>query len=171
SYRPIGTVTLRRSFTLPALSGRRVLIRFEGITHHAEVNVNGRHAGSMGPWTPYSFDVTGSVQPGGNQIDVELTDWQVPLGPIGGWESSGGIIRDVYAELRTDPYIENAHLEYNLAPALNSADCTARVYLHAASAAKGRLTARLSRGPVTVTEISQDVSLTAGSSDSALTLK
>ncbi|MFN7996847.1 MAG: glycoside hydrolase family 2 TIM barrel-domain containing protein [Bryobacteraceae bacterium] len=171
SYRPIGTVTLRRSFTLPAISDRRVLIRFEGITHHAEVNVNGRHAGSMGPWTPYDFDVTGSVHPGGNQIEVELTDWQVPLGPIGGWESSGGIIRDVYAEMRADPYIENVHLEYNLAPALDSADCTARVSVRASASAKGRLSARLLRDAVTVAETSREVALAGGSGESALSLK
>lgn len=95
SYRPIGMVTLKRSFDLRAIERRRVLLNFEGITYQGEVRVNGAHVGSMGPWTPYRFDVTEQAHQGSNQIEVEISDSQVALGPTGGWESYGGIIRAV----------------------------------------------------------------------------
>ena len=107
SYRPMGTVTLRRTVDISKVAEhRRVLLHFEGVAYAGVARVNGKDAGELGPWTSHEFDVTGIVKPGGNQLDVELTDWQVALGPIGAWESYGGIIRDIYLETRPDPYID-----------------------------------------------------------------
>jgi hypothetical protein len=165
SYRPIGTAVLRRTLDLPPTPpAHRVLLRFQGVAHHAEVRVNNTAVGSMGPWTPYDFDITESVRPGANRIDVEVTDWQVPLGPIGAWEASGGIIRDVSLETRTDPYIANAHLQYKLAPAFDSASCSLEVYLNSTQAAHGRLAAELLHGGVTVSEAFRDIDIPAGES-------
>ena len=82
SYRPIGTVRLRRSTELPQLGpNRRVVLVFEGVANEAIVRVNGREVGRMGPWIGYEFDVTGAVKPGTNLIEVEVTDWQTPRAP------------------------------------------------------------------------------------------
>jgi hypothetical protein len=163
SYRPIGTAVLRRSFDLPAAgANRRVLLRFGGIAHQATVRVNGSQVGSMGPWTPYNFDITEKVRAGRNTLEVEVTDWQVPLGPIGAWEASGGIIREVFLEMRPDPYIANAQLRYQLAPAFDSARCALDVYIAAARPASGRLRAELLRGGVRVSEASREIAVQAG---------
>ncbi|HVX65979.1 MAG TPA: glycoside hydrolase family 2 TIM barrel-domain containing protein [Bryobacteraceae bacterium] len=171
SYRPIGTVTLHRTFELPAWGGQRVLLRFEGVAHHAAVRVNGKEAGSMGPWTPYAFDVTALARPGSNEIDVDVTDWQVPLGPAGAWEASGGIIRAVGIELRPDPYIENARLDYDFSPQLDSVACTLTVYLEGRTHARGRLTAELVRGAAVVARAEQEVEAGEGSTSAALRWK
>ena len=171
SYRPIGTVTLHRTFDLPGAGQRRVLLRFDGIAHQAVVRLNGKDTGSMGPWTPYTFDVTGQVRAGANDIEVEVTDWQVPLGPAGAWEASGGIIRPVWIELRTDPYIENARLDFAFTPARDAADCSLTVFLQGRTRARGRLTAELLRGAAVVASQSREVDAGEGASTAALAWK
>jgi hypothetical protein len=170
SYRPIGTVVLRRNVTLPAARPkRRILLRFEGVTHRGVVRVNGGESGTMGPWTPYDFDITGQAQPGSNRVEVELTDWQVPLGPIGAWEAYGGIIRPAAIEMRPDPYIENAHLQYRLNPVLDNAACDLTVHVRSARAARGHLQAELIKGANVVATATREVSLENGATPVALT--
>jgi len=161
SYRPVGTAVLRRSVDLPASgANRRVLIRFEGIAHHAVVRVNGGEVGTMGPWTAYDFDITAAARAGANDIEVEVTDWQVPLGPIGAWEASGGIIRDAHIEIRPDPYIANAHLQYKLEP--DSAHCNLTVYVIGQKTGTGKVRAELWREGIKVSEATRTVSVSAG---------
>src|SRR5262245_61044282 len=91
SYRPVGVSTLRRTIESPAPKPhQRVIVRFEGITHHGIARFNRKEIGRMGPWTPYEFDVTSEVLSGTNQVEVEIADWQVSLGPGAGWEVYGG---------------------------------------------------------------------------------
>lgn len=119
SYHPIGTVTLARTIEFPMLSsGQRLLLRFEGIAGNGRLRVNGHEVGTLVPYAPHVFDVTTETQPGPNRIEMQLVDWQAPLGlgPAAAWEASGGIIYDAFAEIRSDPYIENAHLSYQLSP-------------------------------------------------------
>jgi hypothetical protein len=130
SYRPLGVATLRRTIELGALKPhQRVILRFEGITHQGIARINQKEIGRMGPWTPYEFDVTNQILPGANLVEVEIADWQVPLGPGAGWEVYGGIIRDVYLEIRSDPYIENAHLQCALSSTMDLARCALDVSL------------------------------------------
>ncbi len=161
SYRPVGTAVLRRSFDLPvAGANRRVLLRFEGITHRAEVRVNGADVGRMGPWTPYTFDITAVAHARANTIEVEVTDWQVPLGPIGAWEASGGIIRDVYIEIRPDPYVANAHLQYKLEP--DSVHCNLGVYVVGQRTGTAKLRAELWRDGAKVSEAIRILTVSPG---------
>jgi len=163
SYRPLGTALLRREFELPRIgTNRRILLRFEGIAHRATVQVNGAEVGVMGPWTPYTFDITENVKLGRNELGVEVTDWQVPLGPVGAWEASGGIIRDVRLEIRPESYIENAHFRYTLDPSLGAAHVLLDTYLQSTQPGRGRIHAELRRGGVLISEISSTVELTAG---------
>jgi len=81
SYRPVGTARLLRSVDFPAISaGQRVILRFEGIAGNGTLRVNGHETGTLGPYIRHDFDVTGYVKAGPNQIEMEITDWQVPLG-------------------------------------------------------------------------------------------
>ena len=119
SYRPVGTAVLVRVADFPQLATeQRMLLRFEGIAGNGTLRVNGHQIGILAPYTTHVFDVTNEVKPGPNKIEMELVDWQAPLGlgPAAAWESSGGIIYNAYAEIRTDPYIENARLTYRLSP-------------------------------------------------------
>jgi len=132
SYRPVGTAILKRNLDLPQISsGQRVLLRFEGIAGNGTLRVNGHEIGTLAPYIRHVFDITSEAKPGANQIEMQLIDWQAPLGlgPAAAWESSGGIIYDAYAEIRTDPYIENARLSYQLSPDFKTADCTLDVFL------------------------------------------
>jgi len=113
SYPPIGVAVLRRTMELRALHrGEHALVRFEGIAYEGIVRINGKQAGTLGPWTRHVFDISNQAVAGTNQIEVEIRDWQVLLGPSGAWESYGGIVRDVYLEIRPDPYIDDARFQY-----------------------------------------------------------
>jgi hypothetical protein len=169
SYRPMGTVVLRRAVDLPALGpGRRAVLRFEGIAHFARLRVNGDEAGTMGPWTRHEFDVTAHVRAGANRLDVEVSDWQVPLGPSGAWEASGGIIRDVFLELRPDPYVENSRLQYELASHLGRAECVLDVFLRGTARASVRLSAELLSGTTLVAQAAREAKVEAGSATVSL---
>ncbi len=147
SYRPIGVASLRRRVNMPAVGEtRRAVLRMEGITHQAQVRINGRDIGSLDPWTPYEFDITPAVQPGSNDIEVEVSDWQVPLGPSNAWEAYGGIIRNLFIDLRPDPYIENVRLQYEISPKLDRADCTADLFLKSTVEADAEVAVQLYRG-------------------------
>lgn len=149
SYRPVGTARLVRSVDFPAISaGQRVILRFEGIAGNGTLRVNGHEAGTLGPYIRHDFDITDYVKPGSNQIEMEITDWQVPmgLGPTAAWESSGGIIYDAYAEIRPDPYIENARLSYTLSPDFKTANCRLDVFIRSTSAQDVQLSAGLEQG-------------------------
>lgn len=165
SYRPIGTVVLRRRVDLDLVpGGRRMLLRFEGIAHHAEVSMNGSGVGSLGPWTPYDLDVTDQVRAGANQLDVEVTDWQTALGPIGAWEAYGGIIRPVHLETRSDPYIENARLRYKLNSSFDLAQGNLEVFVKSTAAVRARLAAQVRKAGRLVWESSKEVEIQPGSS-------
>jgi hypothetical protein len=158
SYRPIGTARLVRSVDFPAVSaGQRVILRFEGIAGNGILRVNGQEAGTLGPYIRHDFDVTGFVKTGSNQIEMEITDWQVPmgLGPTAAWESSGGIIYDAYAEIHSDPYIENARLSYTLSPDFKTADCKLDVFVRSTSVQDIQLAADLRENNTGVSQARQ----------------
>ena len=129
---------------------------------------NGREAGRLGPWIGAEFDVTDAVKPGDNTLELEVTDWQVPLGPTGGWEAYGGIVRAVSLEFRPESYIENARLTYKLSPGYGSAECSLDVFVRSAAARTAKLTAELRDGAGIVASARQEVSVTAGASRVAL---
>lgn len=163
SYRPLGVATLRRTVELSALKQHeRVILRFEGITHQGIARFNRKEIGRMGPWTPYEFDITNQILPGANQVEVEIADWQVPLGPGAGWEVYGGIIRDVYLEVRSDPYIENAHLQCALNSTMDEARCALDVSLSSTVPSQAKLTTELLQGSAAVRRVVKDVDLVGG---------
>src|SRR5215469_8067839 len=158
SYRPVGTARLLRLVDFPRLSpDQRLLLRFEGIAGNGILRVNGKEIGTLAPLIRHTFDATNEVRPGPNRIEMEITDWQVPLGlgPTAAWESSGGIVYDAYAEIHSDPYIENARLSYALSADFSKAECTLNVFLRATHARQVRITADLHTSDKPVSHIEQ----------------
>lgn len=171
SYRPVGTADLVRVVDFPQLSpGQRLLLRFEGIAGNGTLRVNGHQVGILAPYISHTFDVTDVAKTGPNRIEMELVDWQVPLGlgPAAAWESSGGIIYDAYAEIRTDPYIENARLTYRLSPDFKSANCTLDVFVRATGATDLRITSDLLQEQNRVAHVQQDAKVSGGTTVASL---
>ena len=89
----------RRKFHVPdTWAGRQVVLTFEGVDSAYYVWVNGQMAGySQVPHLPAEFDITPFLQPGENQVAVEVFQWSDGsyLEDQDMWRLSG-IFRDVY---------------------------------------------------------------------------
>jgi hypothetical protein len=139
SQRPVGYYSVQREFLLPRLSGeQRAVLHFDAITYYGRAFVNEAELGVMGPYVPYEFECTRQVKEGSNAVRVEIADLvpfpdgkgqdELRLGVNPGWEAYGGIVRDVYLEVRPAAYIENVRLAYQLQDGYGRAVCQARVY-------------------------------------------
>ena len=138
SLRPRGVYQLQRSFLLPKISkNERAVLHFEGITYFGRVFVNGHELGTMAPYVPHEFDFTPQAQEGKNAIAVTIVDAcpepdgsgkdALDLGVTVGWECYGGIIRDVWAEIRPSAYVDNVRFAYQLKDSYGIASCQAQV--------------------------------------------
>jgi hypothetical protein len=116
SLRPKGFYRLQRSFLLPRLSPQeRAILHFEAITYYARLRVNGHELGKMVPYVPHEFDFTAYAQEGNNSVEVDIVDAcpgpdglgkdALTFGITAGWETYGGIIRDVRAEIRPSAFV------------------------------------------------------------------
>lgn len=125
SRRPTGYYSLDRSIVLPRLvPGRRTFVHCEAITYWGRITVNGRVLGSTLPYIPSEFEFTDVAQEGDNAIRVEIADLvpfpdgsgktEIALGVNRGWEAYGGIIRDIWAEIRPASFIDNVRFAYSL---------------------------------------------------------
>ncbi|HMD87266.1 MAG TPA: glycoside hydrolase family 2 TIM barrel-domain containing protein [Terriglobia bacterium] len=176
SQRPLGFYHLKREFLLPALTGQqRAIVHFEAITYHGRVFVNGAELGTMGPYIPYEFDITAQAKEGKNQIDVAIADLhpdttgagkdELALGVNPGWEAYGGIIRDVYVEVRPAAFIDNLRLAYQLTSGYTQISCQARVFVFSSVAAAGHLEVGLWKGETEVARAERAVDVTAGATE------
>jgi hypothetical protein len=179
SQPPLGYSHLKREFLLPALSsGQRAILHFEGITYHGCVSVNGVELGTMGPYIPYEFEFTKQAKEGKNGVEVAIADLRsepsgagkeaISLGLNPGWEGHGGIIRDVYVELRAAAYIANVQLGYELSAGYTKAACRARLFLESVQATSGELEVTLLEGQSEVARAGKTVELPAGASEEVL---
>jgi len=66
--------TYWKSFVIPAdWKGNRVKIRFDGVSSHALVKLNGKLVGTHeGSFVAFEFDITDAVIPGDNMLEVEV---------------------------------------------------------------------------------------------------
>jgi hypothetical protein len=88
----------------------------------------------MNPYVPHEFEFTMVAQEGKNEIGVAIADLvpfangdasaQIDFGIHSGFEAYGGIIRDVWMEVRPTSFVENVRLAYELKK--NYRACTAR---------------------------------------------
>ena len=97
SYNPVGTY--RRRFTVPAgWAGRTVVLHFGSIAGCGFVFVNGQRVGlSKVAKSPAEFDITKYLQPGANELAVQVIRWHDGsyLEDQDFWRLSG-LERDVY---------------------------------------------------------------------------
>jgi hypothetical protein len=125
SCRPSGIYRLNRRFALPRVGpGDRIFVHFEGITYWGQVSINGKKLGAMDPYIPHEFEVTEAAKDGDNEIEVLIADLvpladgtakaQIEFGIHPGFEAYGGIIRDVWVEVRSPSFIANVRLAYDL---------------------------------------------------------
>lgn len=65
-----------RRFTLPdSMKEKRVILHFDAVDQIAEVDINGKTAGShTGGYLPFEFDVTEYLKSGENELTVTVTD-------------------------------------------------------------------------------------------------
>lgn len=128
----------RRELVLPrGPKKRRVLwvARFEGVSHHATVYLNGREiARHSGGYTPFEVDLRG-LRPGRNRLVVrastmrgntDLTHWRPArfngFG-TGGWWNFGGMSREVYVRPVRSVDVERV----SVLPRMRCTRCPARV--------------------------------------------
>jgi beta-galactosidase/beta-glucuronidase len=101
-------------------AGRRTLLNFEAVDYHSTVWVNGQQVGEhIGGNTPFSFDVTGALKKGANEIVVRAWDatggaqlrGKQTLEPKGIWYTRvSGIWQTVWLEEVPARYISETKL-------------------------------------------------------------
>lgn len=146
SYPPVGTIVLSRDLPpIPLAPDESAVLVFEGIANEARVRLDGRDLGGMVAFTRHAFDLTEAARRGSGRLAVEIRDLGADLGNTRGWETYGGIVRDVYVEVRPSFHLEDVHLtvDFDSAP----------VRLHAEAAVRG---AGPHPGPMRVTLVLED---------------
>jgi beta-glucuronidase len=173
SLRPSGFYQLSREFLLPELSPhQRSILHFDAITYFARVSVNGTELGTMGPYVPYEFDCSRLSRKGTNAIQVAIADLtpdpsgagkdELALGVNPGWEAYGGIIRDVYLEVRPAAFIDNVRFGYKLNADYTQAACRAQVMVSSLTEASGDIELVLLRAGSEVARAQKNASLASG---------
>jgi hypothetical protein len=182
SQRPSGSYELSREIILPRLAkGEHAILHFEGITYFARVFSNDNELGSMDPYVPYEFDITGSVRERSNVISLQMADLgsqsdhtgtsQTELGVNPGWEAYGGIIRSVWIEIRPPSFINTAQFRYELTADFSSAQCRLRAEIVSGSPASGRIHVSLRHLGQIVISGAQAFSAQAGATEAEVPLK
>ncbi len=118
----------RRHFRVPGEfpADHRVWLRFGAVDWQADVWVNGQKAGAhAGGYTPFEFDITDTLQRGGENVLVvrafDPTDPSLPTGKQIHWYTpSSGIWQTVWLEARPRGYIA----DFRMIPALEPARVT-----------------------------------------------
>jgi hypothetical protein len=117
--------------TMPATDlrgGRRALLRFGACDYYTEVFVNGQKVGAHeGGYTPFTFDVTGQLRAGANELAVRVVDPpmderenrarfpeflynEIPHGKQNWYVQTGGLWQPVWIEFKPAEYITGVHV-------------------------------------------------------------
>ena len=179
SLRPSGYYQLRREFLLPELSPhQRAVLHFDAITYFGRVTVNGTELGTMGPYVPYEFDFTHQARRGTNSVEVAIADLtpdpsgagkdELALGVNPGWEAYGGIIRDVYVEVRSATYIDNVRFGYKLNADYTRATCNAQVMVSSSTESSGYVVLVFRRGGSELALTARATAIAPGASEIAV---
>ena len=118
----------RRVFDIKApASGKRMLLNFEAVDYQCQVYVNRKPAGShTGGNTPFTFDITGYLIDGDNEIVVRVEDkteefqlrGKQTLNPRGIWYTQvSGIWQTVWMEEVADTYLKDIKISASAAEA------------------------------------------------------
>ena len=141
------TGSYRRDFMVPReWSGKRLILRFEGVDSAFHLWVNGKAAGfSKGSRIPAEFDVTDLVKAGRNTVAVRVYQWSdgTYCEDQDMWWLSG-IFRDVYLLALPEWHVADIRVRTPLAPGFKKAGLEIRLLLNAGSArARGSVEAVL----------------------------
>ncbi|MDT4896970.1 MAG: hypothetical protein QOH25_2047 [Acidobacteriota bacterium] len=120
----MGVAWYRTLLEAPELKdGRRALLKFGAVDYFSEIFVNGQKVGEHeGGYTPFSFDVTGALKPGANELLVRVVDPpmdekenrarfpemmynEIPHGKQNWYVQTGGIWQPVTLEIKPRVYI------------------------------------------------------------------
>ena len=148
SLRPSGLYRLRRVFLLPRIAnGQRAIVHFDAINYHGRVFINGQDVGTTIAFLPHEFDFTKMAAEGRNTIEVQIADAlpepdgtgkdDIDFGNSFGWEPYGGIIRDVYVDIRPAAFIDNVRFGYKLSGGYDSAACATQLLVSSGHAQSG----------------------------------
>lgn len=164
SYLCVGETTFERTFQINLLRNRRVILRFEGIAYEGIVYVNENYIGNMLPYSRYDFDITEYINQGENKIRVNIKDINASYGPSDGWENYGGIIWDVYLDIRNNVYISDYLILTDFTDNYKKARCLLKVWHHSFidEIFKGTLSAILTYSGIEVARVSKDVEVNPG---------
>ena len=110
------TYTYLKTFNIPAdYSGKRIILRFDGVYSHAILSINGKFVREHhGGFTRWETDVTGFVIAGKkNEIKLEITDRLDDISYASGYAHHpvGGILRDVTIFALPQTHLSDFHVE------------------------------------------------------------
>ena len=176
SRRPSGFYSLNRQFLLPQLGrGDRAFVHFEAIAFWGRGSLNGQALGTMGPYVPFEFEFTEAAKVGANEIAVEMADLvpfadgtakaEIELGIHSGFEAYGGIVRDVWVEVRPASFVENVRLAYELSQDYRVCKVRPRVTVSSAESTRAHLETVLRYKGTYVAGSSAIVALKPGAND------
>ena len=129
SYTAMGTVTLSRELPPVERSANdTVYLVFDGIANRAKIEIGSAEVGWMLPFVPYRFPVTPLLrQDEPVELEVTIQDVDAPFGYSRGWETYGGIIRDVYLEKVGPLHLGSVHFRPRLTSDYAAAACEVHV--------------------------------------------
>lgn len=133
-----GLSTYVRSFDLPELDDRRVVVQFEGVSLYYELYANGQKvAEHKGAYSTAVYDITRYVHAGKNRlllmVDSNEREDIPPTGSTVDFLLYGGIYRDVTLYVLSPVFLSNALIRYDLDK--NTAYLRPQIYLDNAGAA------------------------------------
>ncbi|MDD9271368.1 glycoside hydrolase family 2 protein [Paenibacillus sp. GCM10023248] len=135
----IGAAWYRTFFDITEESNIRLI--FEGILHHADVYVDGKHlAYHFGGYTQFSALIP-HLAPGRHELIVRVDstlDWQTLPTDVADWYSYGGIMRSVELQELPDVYIDSLKIDYQLQG--SDADISLQLQLNSLSGEDRELT-------------------------------
>lgn len=125
----MGVAWYRTTFDAPQIKpAGHALIHFGAVDYFSEVYVNGKRIGEHeGGYTPFSFDVTGAIKPGANELLVRVIDPpmdekenrarfpemmynEIPHGKQNWYVQTGGIWQPVWLEIKPETYIKSVRV-------------------------------------------------------------
>lgn len=139
SYLCVGEAVYMKQFELPDVSNKRLLLHFEGVHYTGTVTLNGASIGNMLPYVPYDFDITSTAVTGCNVLEVVIKDLTAHYGPTPGWESYGGITRDVWVEISPLVGLADVYWSASMRDDYSAADATLRFCVYNKTTAKQRV--------------------------------
>jgi alpha-L-rhamnosidase len=82
-----GSAIYEKTFSLPpSFQGKRVMLDLGRVSSVAEVQANGRDAGTL-VWEPYRLDITQFLKPGDNHLHIRVTNTEANARAVGSWHN------------------------------------------------------------------------------------